>query len=232
MLDTDLRSKLRLNGHTTDTRRHADGGAQGSVSSGPRFNVIQEALMIDAESFCDGFRISKHDSLHSFGYADDGYKFFGINAKNLAQKWMSHRVSLAAKWMCQYKLPKDQMLVRGFLADSVFTWIRHDGSPLCNSKSIEALGHILTQKIGHSPVQQSRTLARMQSKTRALHWLLSVDSLAVPTVASSLFSSLVLSVATSKLPLIRLSSAKFAKFENVQAEFAASILSLPSSTPF
>ena len=69
----------------------------------------------------------------------------------------------------------------------------------------------------------------MSTKARSLAWLLSVNSLAIPRIASALFSSLILSVAVSKLPLIRLTPKQLSKLEAVQTLFAANLLGVPDT---
>jgi hypothetical protein len=232
LLDSDLRSKLRINGHVTRTQRHADGGAQGSVSAGPRFNVIQEALMVDSKKCSPGFSLPEADlNIDSLGFVDDNYKLFGADAVKDIQRWLTTRDKLAAKWKCMFKPEKDQILIRGLLAALPHSFTRPCEAPLNSTTSIEALGHILTTNIGISPAQVKRTLNSMKAKARALQWLLSVNSLSVPRVASALFVALVLSVITSKLPLVRLSETQFDAFEKVQSDYAATLLGVPTSTP-
>lgn len=233
LLDTNLKSIVRINGNLLRLVCHFHGGAQGSVSAGHRFNMIQALLMLDLDIFSFGLSFSTpkgRRTLKGTNFVDDHIRLEGKEAHSRLQSFLDKRDVAAAQYQTEWKPSKDQYLVRGKEANTLSV-LKIANCQIKNTKSIEILGNILTTKIGHSPAHVKKAHNQMKYQSAQISWLATVNAPNTVKVAYTLFLSKVLSIAASKFPLIRLSDAQTLNLEKIQNTFAARLLHVPENTP-
>ena len=208
MLDSNLRSVVRVNGHFSSSFDHGDGASQGSVSAGKRFNSMHALAWEDFKSCSDGFLLASGMRLHAVGFVDDVDSVFGASGGTDVCRWLSKREVVADKWRYKWKYAKDQLLVRGLLAGNTFSFPRNDLSPLLNSDNIEVLGYVLTSVVGFSPPQLSSTIQRMHKKVSTLMWLAAPDCVPTMGILHHTYESTVVSVVNARLLHLDITPAK------------------------
>ena len=230
-MEMNTSSTLRINGHFSNTFKQGRGTAQGSPAAGHLFNTIQHLSIDLTNCAMTGVTAGKGSlSVKSLGFVDDVNTLEGANGAVTLQHWFDTRDHHAHRLRFHWKPEKDQVIIRGHLADTTFTFRRPRLPPLSSNDEMEILGVWITKTVGSSPKFLDRVLDEVKARTRGLIWLATVNSLPSTHILTHILDSLVTSLTTSKLVLVRLQDDDKHRIDLAKAELARTVLGVHPHT--